>query len=211
MRTIKNFGRLGLALLSASIAAAAPAQLIDVTESGSSVVATATGSFSTVGATNYGVITNSSPSNLAGTIGVARVGTFSGLIDAYQLGSPFATFGTLGSQFATFTTGLGFGTTTSIVSVFGLPPGTPFFILPTGYISGTPLSATATYNNSSISSLGLIPGTYTALFNGQTVTLQIAPGSGAVPEPSTWAMMLIGFGAVGFSVRRKRRALMQTA
>jgi hypothetical protein len=36
----------------------------------------------------------------------------------------------------------------------------------------------------------------------------------AVPEPSTWAMMLIGFGAVGFSMRRRRRAsarLMQVA
>lgn len=28
----------------------------------------------------------------------------------------------------------------------------------------------------------------------------------AVPEPSTWAMMLFGFGAVGFSMRRARRA-----
>jgi len=27
---------------------------------------------------------------------------------------------------------------------------------------------------------------------------------GAVPEPSTWAMMLIGFGAVGFSLRRRK-------
>ena len=26
----------------------------------------------------------------------------------------------------------------------------------------------------------------------------------AVPEPGTWAMMLLGFGAIGFSVRRKR-------
>ena len=27
----------------------------------------------------------------------------------------------------------------------------------------------------------------------------------AVPEPATWAMMLIGFGAIGFSMRRNRR------
>lgn len=29
---------------------------------------------------------------------------------------------------------------------------------------------------------------------------------GAVPEPSTWAMMLVGFGAIGFAMRRKRNA-----
>jgi hypothetical protein len=28
----------------------------------------------------------------------------------------------------------------------------------------------------------------------------------AVPEPATWAMMLMGFGAVGFAMRRKRSA-----
>ena len=34
----------------------------------------------------------------------------------------------------------------------------------------------------------------------------------AVPEPGTWAMMLLGFGAIGFSVRRKRTStLMQVA
>jgi hypothetical protein len=30
--------------------------------------------------------------------------------------------------------------------------------------------------------------------------------SSPVPEPATWAMMLIGFGAVGYSLRRRRRA-----
>ena len=29
-------------------------------------------------------------------------------------------------------------------------------------------------------------------------------GTGAVPEPSTWAMMLIGFGATGYAMRRRR-------
>ena len=33
-----------------------------------------------------------------------------------------------------------------------------------------------------------------------------APGvTGAVPEPATWAMMLIGFGAIGVSLRRRRK------
>ena len=31
------------------------------------------------------------------------------------------------------------------------------------------------------------------------------PGPGAVPEPATWAMMLVGFGAAGAALRRGRR------
>lgn len=30
----------------------------------------------------------------------------------------------------------------------------------------------------------------------------------AVPEPATWAMMLLGFGAIGFSMRRRRRPML---
>jgi hypothetical protein len=32
-----------------------------------------------------------------------------------------------------------------------------------------------------------------------------AIASGAVPEPATWAMMILGFSAIGFSMRRKQR------
>ncbi|MCA1653848.1 MAG: PEPxxWA-CTERM sorting domain-containing protein [Sphingomicrobium sp.] len=34
---------------------------------------------------------------------------------------------------------------------------------------------------------------------------------GAVPEPATWAMMLIGFGAAGVSLRRRGRLALQAA
>ena len=45
------------------------------------------------------------------------------------------------------------------------------------------------------------------LSNGQgSSNAQIfSTGTPAVPEPATWAMMLLGFGAVGFSIRRKRK------
>jgi hypothetical protein len=33
----------------------------------------------------------------------------------------------------------------------------------------------------------------------------------AVPEPTTWAMMLLGFGAVGYSMRKRPGARLQTA
>lgn len=37
---------------------------------------------------------------------------------------------------------------------------------------------------------------------GGTVSFRSAA---AVPEPATWAMMLLGFGAIGFSMRRRRQ------
>jgi hypothetical protein len=39
----------------------------------------------------------------------------------------------------------------------------------------------------------------------QYVYALFTPAAGGVPEPSTWAMMLLGFGAIGFSVRRQRK------
>jgi len=35
--------------------------------------------------------------------------------------------------------------------------------------------------------------------------------AGAVPEPSTWAMMLIGFGGLGLAVARRGRKQVATA
>ncbi len=38
------------------------------------------------------------------------------------------------------------------------------------------------------------------------IAQQLAASSGAVPEPATWAMMIVGFGAIGFTMRRGKRA-----
>jgi hypothetical protein len=43
--------------------------------------------------------------------------------------------------------------------------------------------------------------------NYDLVSLGI-PVNGALPEPATWAMMIIGFGAAGYSIRRRRKALL---
>jgi PEP-CTERM motif len=64
----------------------------------------------------------------------------------------------------------------------------------------------------------LDPSTYTLTINGNNSgagslggSITIRP-SVAVPEPATWTMMLLGFGAVGYAMRRRRRpTLMQAA
>ena len=61
--------------------------------------------------------------------------------------------------------------------------------------------------------VSLAPGDYTLAVNGTatgggsfagTVTILAA----AVPEPATWAMMLLGFGAIGLSMRKRRRPVL---
>ena len=47
--------------------------------------------------------------------------------------------------------------------------------------------------------------------NGNTGNVGALRNPGAVPEPATWAMMLVGFGAMGVSMRRRRSLVQQTA
>ena len=43
-------------------------------------------------------------------------------------------------------------------------------------------------------------------FRGDSAGFRLdADGIAAVPEPNTWAMMLVGFGGIGFSMRRRRK------
>ena len=47
----------------------------------------------------------------------------------------------------------------------------------------------------------------TGPFTSSFVTASSAPVRSAVPEPATWAMMLVGFGAVGAATRHRRGKL----
>ncbi len=44
-----------------------------------------------------------------------------------------------------------------------------------------------------------------------TILASPAPVAAAVPEPSSWAMMIGGFGTVGFAMRRRRKVAMRVA
>jgi hypothetical protein len=49
------------------------------------------------------------------------------------------------------------------------------------------------------------------LYNGNNVELEFGTAVGGVPEPSTWAMLIIGFAGIGFmAYRRKSKPALMT-
>jgi opacity protein-like surface antigen len=62
--------------------------------------------------------------------------------------------------------------------------------------------------------VGLLAGQYTLTIMGTTGVDGQMGGHidiRAVPEPATWAMMLLGFGVVGFAMRRRRAPVLAQA
>ncbi len=77
------------------------------------------------------------------------------------------------------------------------------------YVSGAALSDSATWNNSTISSLGLTPGTYTWAWGGgdhaDSFVINIKAPAPAVPEPASLALLataVLGLGTAGRLTRR---------
>lgn len=83
------------------------------------------------------------------------------------------------------------------------PAGVARIFLPLNYQSGQAINSTATFANTTISSLGLTVGSYT--FNAPNDSIFINIIGPAVPEPATWAMMVIGLGFVGGAMRSAKR------
>lgn len=184
-----------------ALLATAPAQAayqIDIVQSGADVVATGFGSIDLSDLTPDG--TYSLSRAVRGNTAYIGFGP-SGQVTGYAgINGPTA-----------MGTGTGmFAISSSTGPAFALNGSSTFnnLFVPVGYVSGSNLGvSTATWASATLAGLGLTQGTYVWSWgsgqNADTVTINIG-SAGAVPEPSTWAMLLAGFGIIGGVMRRAR-------
>jgi PEP-CTERM motif len=201
LRTFAAFGAVAaLPILTATLAEPAEASvLIDIYQTGGNVVATGSGTIDLTGLTFDFSAAVGGMGAVVPFDGIAAVGP-DNVADVYTGVSGPASFGPGATTFGSSGSGDAFGVAASL-----LP--SPVLFVPEGYVSGTALSGSSTFASETIASLGLAPGTYVYTWAipgsiGDSLTVNIG-----VPEPSTWAMMLIGFAGLGFAGYRQRKKL----
>jgi hypothetical protein len=182
--------------LGASVALALSAQaaiVINITEVGSDVYLQGSGSVNTTSLTKHATV--SVFNRLNPSSGAAGAGAYESVsADWYKdVATPApASFGPGGMVDPSSGTGDRFLLVGQSGSIF----------VPAGYQSGAPLSGTATWANQTLSSLGLIPGTYVWNFgtgaNADTWTVNIT----AVPEPHQYGMAA-ALGLIGLGIWRR--------
>ena len=207
MKRIAGIAALGAAMLLGSGLLASPAQagyVVTLQEVGSDVIAIGSGPIDLTG------LSFSSPSFFPATlnpqIGLIVTG-MSGLVDLYIEVTGPASFGPGNPD--RFGTGAN-SSSGDIVGIGGRPGGgapSPFLIVPPGYVSGNPLSDTATYLNQSFAIIGVTPGIYEwAWGTGVNQNFTLIIGAAAIPEPASAA--LLGTALAGLLlVRARRRSL----
>lgn len=183
---------LQLALGAVTISTAANAAVtINVNEQGPDVIVSVVGTLSLDGLTFAGPTV--SDNQISPATGFLDTGTPDGAaLSAYMGFTGPGQFGSGGFTDASSGTG----------DVFALNGGPGFVLVPSGFISGSAIDSGATFSNATFASLGFTTGQYVYTSRGDTITLNIGPTG--VPEPTSWAMMLAGFGVMGFTFRRAK-------
>lgn len=110
----------------------------------------------------------------------------------------------------------------SVYSVSGATPGTFGFTLANSLFTG-PIAGLAYYGPADGQAAQTFESDVTLRLS-QSLSFSVAGGAsygatrlgsvnvgGAVPEPASWALLLVGFGAVGIGMRRRARALASVA
>ena len=171
----------------------AQAYSVTLEQVGSDVVATGSGPLDLTGLTL--VVTYASlPAQIFPVLGQIVTGSGSAT-DGYQgsISGPTS----FGGVFFTFASS---GSGDSV----GIFRDTSTLLVPSGYVSGTALSDSATYNNATFASLGVTPGTYVWTWGAganQNFTLQIGPAG--VPDGGS-TVSLLGFALLGLAALRRK-------
>ena len=178
--------------------AGAPAEasvVIDVSEVGGNVVATGGGTIDLSGLTPY--LTAGGTAFVWAQFGNIDIGGPSGVytdITEYNGVTGPTSFGANIPTQASSSSGDLFG-------VNGSGPNGTGVDVPSGYASESALSGSATFDGQTFASLGLTPGTYVYTWgsgpSADSLTVQIGPA--AIPEPVTWATLMLGFAALGLA------------
>jgi hypothetical protein len=128
--------------------------------------------------------------------------------DATAITAALAGFGiTYTGDIANYQGFSGLGGQTDLTSLFGLLTGVQVFGIHYGGGAGGGESAFYQID------FGAAPGQPLVLTLPASSNVYRFTTGGSVPEPATWALMLLGFGGMGMALRRSRRqqALMQIA
>lgn len=209
---IRFFTTMLCAATASVVIVASPAQagyVVTLTQVGPNVVASGSGAIDLSGLA-LAVVADEAP-GVVPNYGIISTGT-TALVDlytttGYETGPLYFGTGMSGSEDTTLaSSGSGDMVGFSVRTALGqFPSGVS---VPYGYMTDNPLSDSATYDNSTFSSLGVVPGTYEWTWGtatDQNFTLQIGPA--AVPEPATWALLLAGLMAIfGLKLSRSKQA-----
>ena len=185
-------------LLVAGVANAAATMTFN--QVGSNVEASITGSINLAGlggrsATQYRAV-------VQGNIAQAGVGTDVNLVDAFAYTSNISGPTSLGSGASAIVASSGAGGPFTLIGAPSFGPKTLY--VPRTYTSGSTISGvTSTWNNRTIATLRLTPGTYVYTLgtggNTDTLTIQInsppaaqAPAPQPIPTLSEWTLILLG-------------------
>lgn len=192
-----------VALAAASVVAATAADAainITVEQSGSDVVMAASGSFDTSTAT---VLSELFPWDTYAAPGLGLL-SFNGrgttATTEYELLSAISDFGDPTVSAWTFTKDTS-GTQLQVAFKWNR------MILPTDYVSNSTIASRAVYQGTTLAQMGLVRGIYSGLAGTNQITVAIDPAAAAVPEASTWALMILGFGVAGAAMRRRRTSV----
>jgi hypothetical protein len=193
---MKLFGLVAAcALFGAPVAANASPYVVTLEEVGSNVVATGSGAIDTTGlllfqsgGSFFSVVDPSSTPDFIFT----GAGSYALYLD--PAGNGPSSFGSGGETVAASGSGGYVG-----INCFGYN-----LCVPAGYISDSPLSDSALYNNATFASLGVTPGTYVWTWGtgaDQSFTLEI----GTTPLPAALPLFVTGLGAIGLLGWRRNR------